>query len=94
MNFKSITKFLSATIFFVGLIGGLIIMFTQVETGAYYTYEEYSVFNMCLGLAIMISNSFIASLAMLFVQHLENQEKQIFFLNVLAEKQEIIEKGK
>lgn len=89
ININNLVTFVAWLILIVGIIGGLVIAFTKVETeGYYYTREEYSAINMGIGFATIVSSLFIFSVCNWMVQHLEYQHNQLYFLKLLIEKQE------
>lgn len=89
ISINNLVTFVAWLILIVGIIGGLVIAFTKVETeGYYYTREEYSAINMGIGFATIVSSLFIFSVSNWMVQHLEYQHNQLYFLKLLIEKQE------
>lgn len=92
---NNLVTFVAWLILVVGIIGGLIIAFTKAETtGYYYTREEYSVLNIGIGFATIISSIFIFAICNWMVKHLECQQNQLYYLQVITERkmQEATEK--
>lgn len=86
MDTKLIIKIISWIILVVGSIGSLIVMFTKVPTSLYSTTKEFSILNFSIGVSGILVFIFIWSFGYFMVNHLQNQEDQLYYLRDLNDK--------
>lgn len=89
METEKILKKFGIVILIFGILGGVIIMFTRVETG-FYKNMEFSTTNIIIGLATIISSVFWWIMCNWFSEMLEKSKEKTKLLSEIKTKMSII----
>ena len=86
MDIKLTIKIVSWSIFVTGVVSSITLIFTKVPTSVFSTTKEFSSLNFLIGIIGIFISSFIWCLGHFMVNHLENQEDQLYYLKELDSK--------
>lgn len=99
MNTIKILKVIGNVVLSLGIIGGIIIIFTKVPVvSMYYTSEEYSITNIIYGISSILGSTFIWTFCNWLSEILHNSYQMLERFNLLSlkledEKSNLVEKN-